>query len=72
LREFLVGLEGVALMRGLFTGNDADAQRRIDETRRLVGDEEAALFGTGVDVPELDVADGYSRWSTTTTPLATR
>jgi len=61
----LVGVEGLALMRGLFTGSDEAAQARIDEVKRIVGDEEAELFGLGADTPELGVTDGYARWSTT-------
>jgi ubiquinone/menaquinone biosynthesis C-methylase UbiE len=65
LREFLVGVEGLALLRGLFTGSDEAAQRRIDEVRRIVGEAEAETFALGADVPELDVAEGYARWSAT-------
>jgi ubiquinone/menaquinone biosynthesis C-methylase UbiE len=65
LREFLVGVEGLALLRGLFTGTDEAAGRRIDEVRRMVGEAEADTFALGADVAELDVADGYARWSTT-------
>jgi ubiquinone/menaquinone biosynthesis C-methylase UbiE len=65
LREFLVGVEGLALMRGLFTATNESAQRRIDEVRRIVGDAEADTFGLGADVPELDVTDGYARWAAT-------
>jgi ubiquinone/menaquinone biosynthesis C-methylase UbiE len=65
LREFLIGVEGLALLRGLFTGTDDAAQRRIDEVRRIVGEAEADTFALGADVPELDVAGGYARWATT-------
>ena len=65
LREFLIGVEGLALLRGLFTGTDEAAQRRVDEVRRIAGEAEADTFALGADVPELDVADGYARWSTT-------
>jgi ubiquinone/menaquinone biosynthesis C-methylase UbiE len=65
LREFLVGVEGLALLRGLFSGSDESARRRIDEVRRMVDDAEAERFAVGADVPELDVTEGYSRWSTT-------
>jgi ubiquinone/menaquinone biosynthesis C-methylase UbiE len=65
LREFLVGVEGLALMRGLFTGSDEAAQARIDEVKRIVADDEAELFGLGTDTPELAVAEGYARWSST-------
>lgn len=63
LREFLVGVEGVALLCGLFTGNDETAQHRIEETRQIVA--EAETFALGIDVPELGMLDGYARWSTT-------
>jgi ubiquinone/menaquinone biosynthesis C-methylase UbiE len=65
LREFLIGVEGIALLRGLFTGTDDAAQRRVDEVRRIVGDAEADTFALGADVAELDVAHGYARWSST-------
>ena len=64
LREFLVGVEGLALLRELFTGADAPAESRIDEVRRITGEDEADTFALGIDVPELDVTEGYGRWST--------
>jgi SAM-dependent methyltransferase len=65
LREFLLGVEGLALLRGLFTGTDEAAQRRVDEVCRIVGDAEVDTFALGADVPELDVVPGYARWSST-------
>jgi hypothetical protein len=47
----LVGVEGLALLRGLFTGTDEAAHRRIDEVRRIVADAEADTFALGADVP---------------------
>jgi ubiquinone/menaquinone biosynthesis C-methylase UbiE len=63
LNEFLIGVEGLALMRELFTGSDEAAGRRIDEVRRILSDGET--FDRASDVPELDVTGGYARWSTT-------
>jgi ubiquinone/menaquinone biosynthesis C-methylase UbiE len=65
LREFLAGVEGLALIRELFTGTDASAESRIEEIRRIVGDAESATFGLGTEVPELEVVEGYGRWATT-------
>jgi ubiquinone/menaquinone biosynthesis C-methylase UbiE len=65
LGEFLAGVEGLALIRELFTGTDASAESRIEEIRRIVGDAEAAVFGLGADVPELEVVEGYARWAAT-------
>ena len=52
-------------MRRLFHGEDRQAEARIAEVRRIVGEEEAATFTLGLDVPELDVRRGYAAWSTT-------
>jgi SAM-dependent methyltransferase len=65
LREFLAGVEGLALVRELFTGTDVSAEDRIEEIRRIVGDAEAGTFGLGTDVPELGVVEGYARWAPT-------
>ena len=65
LREFLVGVEGLALFRHLVEGDDETAATRIDEVRRIVGDEENATYGLGSDVPELDPRAGYARWAET-------
>src|SRR6266540_3946743 len=65
LREFLVGVEGLALFRQLVEGDDADAQARIDEVRRIVGTDEEAMYGLGMDIPELNARAGYAKWSET-------
>jgi ubiquinone/menaquinone biosynthesis C-methylase UbiE len=65
LRELLVGVEGLALFRHLVEGDDATAETRIDEVRRIVGTDEEATYGLGADVPELDPRAGYARWAAT-------
>jgi ubiquinone/menaquinone biosynthesis C-methylase UbiE len=65
LREFLVAVEGLALFRTLLDCDDATADARIDEVRRIVGSAEESTFGLGADVPELDPRAGYARWSAT-------
>ena len=76
LREFLVGVEGLALFRHLVEGDDETAEARIDEVRRIVGSDEEATYGLGTDVPELDPRAGYARWAATYdrpgNPLITR
>jgi ubiquinone/menaquinone biosynthesis C-methylase UbiE len=76
LREFLVAIEGLALFRRLVEDDDATAQARIDEVRRIVGTGEESTFGLGTDVPELDPRAGYARWAETYdrpgNPLVTR
>ena len=61
LREFLVGVEGLALFRNLVEGDDATAEERIEEVRRIVGSDDEATYGLGIDVPELDARAGYAR-----------
>lgn len=66
LREFLVAVEGIALMRGLLGGSDEDAARRIEEVRAIVASEdEEDRFAIEIDVPTVDVSGGYTRWSST-------
>lgn len=65
LREFLVGVEGLALFRHLLEGDDETAAARIEEVRRIVGASEERTYGLGSDVPELDARAGYARWAAT-------
>jgi SAM-dependent methyltransferase len=63
LGEFLLGVEGIALMRHLFH-DDAQAATRLAEIRRIACGGEA-VYQLGADVPIVDVAGGYARWSQT-------
>jgi ubiquinone/menaquinone biosynthesis C-methylase UbiE len=65
LREFLVAVEGIALMRGVFAGSDEEAERRIEEVRAIVSDGAHESFSAVIDIPSVDVAGGYERWSST-------
>jgi SAM-dependent methyltransferase len=64
-REVLIGVEGLALLRGLFDGDDQAAEARLAEVRRLMEPARDATLGAGADVPELGVTDGYGRWAAT-------
>ncbi len=61
---YLIGLEGIALLRG-FTGEyDRDfVEARIAEVRELLADE--SLAGAGVSVDRVGTAEGYRVWSAT-------
>jgi SAM-dependent methyltransferase len=61
---YLLGLEGVALLRA-FTGEfDREfVEARLAEVRELLDDE--SLNGQGVLVERVDTVDGYRVWSTT-------
>jgi SAM-dependent methyltransferase len=60
LRELLVGIEGIALLRHLYDGTDHDADRRLSEVRALLDDER---FAAGELTSESDPQSGYRSWS---------
>jgi SAM-dependent methyltransferase len=61
---YVLGLEGIALLRGFTGGHDrAFVDARIAEIRRLLGDE--SLAGAAVDVARVDTVDGYRIWART-------
>lgn len=59
---YLIGLEGVALLRA-FAGEHGRefTQARLAEVRSLLA--RADELGPGVDVPQISVSDGYDGWS---------
>jgi len=63
LGEFLLGVEGIAMMRHLFE-DDAITAIRMEEIRRIVCGEDD-VYELGVDVPIVDAQRGYARWSQT-------
>jgi hypothetical protein len=61
---YLLGLEGIALMRAYAGEHDSDfVAARLAEIRRLLAD--AALADAGVDVERVDTVSGYGLWSST-------
>jgi len=60
LRELLAGVEGLALLRSLYDGSDADAQRRLEELRSVLDD---PAYDVAEATPEADPAAGYAIWS---------
>src|SRR6516162_9384555 len=62
LAELLAGAEGAALFRHLLDCDDAFVARRLKGLRRQLDtlEDPRAL---GVDVPELDVDQGYEVWA---------
>jgi SAM-dependent methyltransferase len=60
LRDLLVGVEGLALLRHLYDGTDDDADRRIAEVRRLLEDD---AYSETELTSEADARTGYGAWS---------
>jgi SAM-dependent methyltransferase len=60
LRELLVGVEGLALLRHLYDGTDDAADQRLAEVRRLLDND---AFSTRELTREADPRTGYRSWS---------
>jgi ubiquinone/menaquinone biosynthesis C-methylase UbiE len=63
LRELLLGTEGTALFRHLIDCDQEFAQARVDRIRWLIEHYNDPRFAFGIEVPELDVATGYTAWA---------
>jgi SAM-dependent methyltransferase len=63
--HFVVGVEGLALMRTWLTGERALADRRIEDLTRFIADPQGPPLVIELDVPEQDVMAGYSSWAAT-------
>jgi SAM-dependent methyltransferase len=61
LTEILVGVEGLALLRHLYDGNDDAAEARLAEVCALLADE--SLASGGEATTEQDPRAGYAAWS---------
>jgi SAM-dependent methyltransferase len=60
LRELLVGVEGLALLRHLYDGGDDAARARLAEIRRVLEDD---AFSVEEPVDEADIRAGYCAWA---------
>lgn len=59
---YLVGLEGVTLMKAFAGDYDRDVTlARLAETKRLL--ESADIWGDGVEIPLLETSDDYDGWA---------
>jgi SAM-dependent methyltransferase len=62
--ELRLGIEGLALLRGLIAGSDEDAAARLREVRRLGAAGEPWMLERTA-YPERSVTEGYAEWSAT-------
>ena len=65
--HYLVGIQGLALLRQAITGPRERAAARFGELRGLVTDPDpsASPLGVEIEVAETDVVPGYARWAAT-------
>src|SRR5207248_9495923 len=59
LRELLVGIEGLALLRHLYDSSNEEALQRLSEVRRFLDDE---AFAASEETSEADPRAGYRCW----------
>ncbi|MFF9350125.1 class I SAM-dependent methyltransferase [Streptomyces sp. NPDC014734] len=65
VRELVLGIQGLALLRHAVDGDEAFLRQRVSDIRRFALAEpgEERLPDGGAAVSELDVASGYAAWS---------
>jgi ubiquinone/menaquinone biosynthesis C-methylase UbiE len=65
LGEYLLGVQGLALVRTWMTSDAAVSARRIDEIANLHAGLDDGLPSIVLDLPELEVGPGYEAWAST-------
>src|SRR5258705_4032213 len=63
--HYVLGTEGLALLRTWLVADDETLRRRVDELARMASAPDAPPMAIRLDVPELDADAGYARWATT-------
>ena len=61
--HYVLGSEGLALLRGWLTSSESELARRVDEMARFAAAPDAPPMSLSFDVEDLDVGPGYARWS---------
>lgn len=63
VRELILGIEGLALLRNAVDGEDDFVNARIEEIQRLATQLDEPSLDSRKDVSELGVAAGYAAWA---------
>jgi SAM-dependent methyltransferase len=63
VRELMMGIEGLALLRNAIDGDEGFLTARVREMRRII--EPAEDVGVGETLIEIDAATGYAAWAAT-------
>lgn len=61
--HFLLGTEGLALLRNWLKGDGQQSGQRIEELRQFLGTADDGPMSIRFDAPQLDVRAGYARWA---------
>jgi ubiquinone/menaquinone biosynthesis C-methylase UbiE len=70
LRELVLGIEGLAILRGLVDACEKTQSGRIDEIRGVLDNYDAEPWSIGLRVFELDHRAGYAAWAPTYDTMA--
>lgn len=63
VRELMMGIEGLALLRNAIDGDEEFLTARVADMRKIIGS--AAGVGESETLAELDAATGYAAWAST-------
>jgi ubiquinone/menaquinone biosynthesis C-methylase UbiE len=63
VRELMMGIEGLALLRNAIDGDEGFLTARVAEMRKII--DSADGVGEGETLAELDAATGYAAWAST-------
>lgn len=63
VRELVLGIEGLALLRTAVDADDDFVARRVEEIKRFAHGSGEGLPGGGASVDELDLGAGYAAWA---------
>jgi ubiquinone/menaquinone biosynthesis C-methylase UbiE len=63
VRELMMGIEGLALLRNAIDGDEEFLTARVAEMRKII--DSADGVGAGQTLAELDAATGYAAWAST-------
>jgi ubiquinone/menaquinone biosynthesis C-methylase UbiE len=63
--HYVIGMEGVALLRTWLGGKSERVQNRIRELTQFVTNPQAGPLAVEVEVPEKNCHEGYAAWATT-------
>jgi len=62
--HYVLGTEGLALLRTWLVADEETLRRRVAELARMASAPDEPPLSIRLDVPELDVEAGYARWAT--------
>lgn len=66
--DYLIGIEGLAILRASFAGDFASIREREEEIRNILTQAEAEPYNMRRDLPPAGIDEGYTIWSETYDP----